>query len=86
MARNTVISGLSQALVVVQAGETGGTLAAGEYALQRGQTVLTLQLFDAPVGNRLLIDNGAKVIRSRHHLETALDDIDGDDSKQLTLM
>ncbi|ORB13964.1 hypothetical protein BST37_12185 [Mycobacterium noviomagense] len=86
MVRNTVISGLSQALVVVEAGETGGTLAAGEYALQRGQTVWTLQLFDAPAGNKLLIDNGAKVIRSRNHLEAAIDGIDGDDSRQLTLM
>ncbi|ALL56192.1 SMF protein [Mycobacterium haemophilum DSM 44634] len=86
MTRNTVISGLSQALVVVEAGDSGGTLAAGEYALQRGQIVLTLQLFDAPAGNKLLIDNGAKIIRSRHHLETALGDIDGDDSRQLTLM
>jgi DNA processing protein len=86
MVRNTVISGLSRALVVVEAGETGGTLAAGEYALQRGQTVLTLQLFNAPPGNKLLIANGAKVIRSREHLETALDYLDADGSKQLTLM
>lgn len=86
MVRNTVISGLSQALVVVEAGETGGTLAAGDFALRRGQIVWTLQLFDALAGNKLLIDNGAKVIRSRHHLQAALDDIDGDDSGQLTLM
>lgn len=86
MTRNTVISGLSQVLVVVEAGESGGTLAAGKYALQRGQIVLTLQLFDAPAGNKLLINNGARVIRSRHHLETALDDLNEDDSKQLILM
>jgi DNA processing protein len=86
MARNTVISGLSQALVVVEAGETGGTLAAGEYALQRGQTVLALQLFDAPPGNAQLIANGAKVIHSRQHLETALDDLDEDGSRQLMLI
>jgi DNA processing protein len=86
MTRNTVISGLSRALVVVEAGETGGTLAAGEYALQRRQTVLTLQLFDAPPGNKLLMDNGAEVIRSRQHLETALDYLDAGGSKQLTLM
>jgi DNA processing protein len=86
MVRNTVISGLSQALVVVEAGETGGTLAAGEYALRQGQIVWVLQLFGAPAGNKLLIDNGAKVIRSRHHLEAALDDIHGEDSSQLTLM
>jgi DNA processing protein len=86
MARNTVISGLSQALVVVEAGETGGTLAAGDYALQAGQTVLALQLFDAPVGNQMLIAHGAKVIRSRHHLERALDYLNGYGPKQLTFM
>jgi DNA processing protein len=86
MTRNSVISDMSEALVVVEAGETGGTLAAGEYALQRGQTVLALQLFDAPAGNELLMANGAKVIRSRQHLEAALDYFDSDGSKQLTLM
>ena len=86
MARNTVISGLSQALVVVEAGEKGGTLAAGEYALQRGQVVLTLELFGAPPGNKLLMANGAKVVRSRQHLEGALDYLEADGSKQLTLM
>jgi DNA processing protein len=86
MARNTVISGLSQALVVVEAGETGGTLAAGDYALQSGQTVMALQLFDAAVGNQMLIAHGAKVIRSRHHLERALDYLNGHGPKQLTFM
>lgn len=86
MTRNSVISDVSEALVVVEAGETGGTLAAGEYALQRGQTVLALQLFDAPPGSKLLMDHGAKVIRSRQHLEAALDYLDADGSKQLTLM
>jgi DNA processing protein len=86
MTRNTVISGLSRALVVVEAGETGGTLAAGEYALQRGQPVLALQLFGAPPGNDLLIANGARVIRSRHDLEVAVDHLDAGGSDQLTLM
>lgn len=86
MTRNTVISGLSRALVVVEAGKTGGTLAAGEYALQRGQTVLTLQLFDAPPGNKLLIQDGAEIVRSRQHLEAVLDYLEAGGSKQLTLM
>ena len=86
MARNAVISDLSKALVVVEAGLTGGTLAAGQYALGRGQTVLALQLFEEPTGNNLLIADGAKVIRSRQHLEAALDYFDTDGSKQLTLM
>lgn len=86
MTRNSVISDLSQALVVVEAGETGGTLAAGQYGLQRGQAVLALELFDAPPGNQLLMAHGARVIRSRQHLEAALDYFDADGFKQLTLM
>ncbi|MCV7148785.1 DNA-processing protein DprA [Mycobacterium riyadhense] len=86
MARNAVISGLSTALVVVEAGETGGTLAAGQHALRSGQTVLALHLFGAPSGNRALIEKGAKVIRSRRDLEKALDYLDAGGSKQLTLM
>lgn len=86
MTRNTVISGLSDALVVVEAGETGGTLAAGEYALNSGQMVLALELFGAPAGNTTLIDKGAKVIRSRQHLEKALDYLAAGGSKQLSLM
>jgi len=86
MTRNAVISGLSDALVVVEAGETGGTLAAGEYALNNGQAVLALQLFGSPPGNTVLIDKGAKVIRSRRHLGKALDYLAAGGSKQLSLM
>ena len=69
MTRNAVISALSQALIVVEAGESGGTLAAALHALERGQPVMVLELFDSPPGNRLLRDKGATVIRSRRELE-----------------
>ena len=86
MARNAVISGLSAALVVVEAGDTGGTLAAGLQALERGQPVLVLELFGAPPGNRLLQDKGATVIRSRGELEDRLDDLPTNGSVQLSLI
>jgi len=86
MTRNAVISGLSKALVVVEAGETGGTLAAGLHALDRGQPVLVLQLFGAPAGNRLLQERGATPVSSRQELETLLDDLPSNGSLQLSLM
>lgn len=86
MARNSVISGLSQALVVVEAGETGGTLAAGMHALDRGQPVMALELFGAPPGNRLLQDRGATPIRSRDELESCIAEPPPSGSAQLTLL
>lgn len=86
MTRNTVISGLSRALVVVEAGEKGGTLAAGLHALDRGQPVLALGLFGTPPGNQLLIDKGARVIRSRSELEGLLNRLPATGSVQLRLM
>ena len=40
MTRNGVIAGLGQALVVIEAGETGGTLNAGMQAIRMGRPVL----------------------------------------------
>ncbi len=86
MTRNAVISGLSKALVVVEAGETGGTLAAGVHALDRGQPVLVLQLFGAPAGNQLLHARGATPVSSRQELEALLDDLPSNGPLQLSLM
>jgi DNA processing protein len=86
MTRNAVISGLSKALVVVEAGETGGTLAAGLHALERGQPVLVLQLYGAPAGNQLLVNKGATPVRSREELDGRLADLPSNGSTQLTLI
>jgi len=86
MTRNGVISGLSRALLVVEAGEKGGTLAAGLHALDRGQAVLVLQLFGSPPGNEVLLRKGAKVVRSRAELEGLLDDLPANGSGQLSLI
>jgi DNA processing protein len=59
MARNSVIIGLSLALLVVEAGESGGTFAAGRRALELGRRVLALQFADMPPGNAMLLENGA---------------------------
>ncbi|NJP44474.1 DNA-processing protein DprA [Actinacidiphila epipremni] len=74
MARNKVIFGLGRALVVVEAGERGGTLAAGEGALQIGRPVLVLNFgSDTPPGNRILIERGGFPIGSREELGRVLD-------------
>ena len=86
MARNAVISGLSQALVVVEAADTGGTLAAGLHALERGQPVIVLQFDQEPAGNRILLDKGAVPVRSRQELAERLADLPAAGSDQLSLI
>lgn len=76
MARNGIIFGLSKALLVIEAGEKGGTLAAGEGALQLGRPVLAVDFGeDTPMGNRILINKGANAIRSTKELNDALDQV-----------
>ncbi|MGW6228259.1 DNA-processing protein DprA [Cellulosimicrobium cellulans] len=66
MTRNKIIYGLGQALVVIEAGERGGTLAAGEGALRIGRTVFVLNFGEeTPPGNELLLAQGGIPIRSR---------------------
>lgn len=74
MARNHLIFGLGLALIVVEAGEKGGTLAAGREALKRGRPVFVLN-FDSetPEGNKMLLADGGQAITSRHKLGDALD-------------
>lgn len=80
MARNAVIAGLSHALVVVEAGEKGGTLNAGLQALAVNRPVVALQFSTqaTPAGNQRLIDKGAIPVSTREdfgrllaHLKTS---------------
>jgi DNA processing protein len=77
MTRNRVIVGLGTALVVIEAGETGGTLDAGRQAIQSGRPVLALEFSEdaTPAGNRILHDLGAIPIRSRQQLTRVLREI-----------
>jgi len=51
MSRNAIIFGLGQALVVIEAGERGGTLAAGHGALKIGKPVFVLDFAsETPAG------------------------------------
>lgn len=76
MARNKIIFGLPRALLVVEAGEKGGTLAAGEGALKLGRAVIAVEFGnDTPPGNRILIDKGARAVSSPQHLRNAFDEL-----------
>lgn len=72
--RNQVIIGLSSALVVVEAGERGGTIRAGQAALKRRHPVwaLTFGSGERPSGNRVLLNQGAEEIASRRVLASKL--------------
>ena len=66
MDRNKVIMALSCAMIVVEAGEKGGTRAAGEDALRLRMPLFAIDYgFDETIapGNRVLIQKGAKRLK-----------------------
>lgn len=75
MTRNTVIIGLGLALVVVEAGEKGGTLAAGKRALELNRRVIALEFAKMPPGNAVLLDRGAVAVRSKLELSSFLNEL-----------
>jgi len=72
MTRNAVIIGLSLALVVVEASEKGGTLAAGTTALDLNRRVITLEFARTPPGNSVLLRRGAIPVSNRAELSDCL--------------
>lgn len=73
MTRNAVIVGLGRALVVIEAGEKGGTLAAGQHALRARRPVFVLDFGDGtPAGNRMLLEQGAIAVTRREDLGARL--------------
>ncbi|MEV6827642.1 DNA-processing protein DprA [Amycolatopsis sp. NPDC051102] len=76
MTRNQVIVGLGDAVVAVEAGETGGTLRAGEAALQCGKRLWVLGFpGEDPPGNQALLAAGGTRIAGRTALRTELRDL-----------
>ncbi len=65
MIRNQTLIGLSEALCVIEAGDTGGTLSAGQTALKLKIPVLVLDYPNPPssaAGNKLLLKQGAQPV------------------------
>lgn len=87
MVRNSVIIGLSKALVVVEAQDRGGTLAAGKKALELKRRVLALEFAENPRGNAILLQRGAIAVRSRTELAEYLQQLAaGPSGTQLSLL
>lgn len=66
MQRNEVIIALSRAMIVVEAGETGGTLAAGMRALELGKPLFVAEyenISEVAPGNAKLLEKGAARLR-----------------------
>jgi len=76
MARNGVIAALGESLLVIEAGEKGGTLNAGIQGLELGRQVLVLQFSaEMPAGNQILLNEGAKAVGSRGALKERLSEL-----------
>lgn len=88
MARNAVIFGLAQVLIVIEAGETGGTLNAGLQALANNRPVLALDFktVSTPPGNEILFGRGATRVRSLSELEESLNKLASAPREQLRML
>ena len=74
--RNRIISGLSLAVVVVEAGETSGALITAEFAAEQGREVFAVPgsiLAPQSKGTNKLIQNGALPLLTPNDLMQALD-------------
>jgi DNA processing protein len=87
MTRNAVIAALSQAMLVVEAGEKGGTLNAGLQAIDMGRPVYAIAYSDdPPPGNEVLFQRGALPLRSSGELLSTLDGLASiEEPKQLAI-
>ena len=71
MKRNSIIIGLSKAMILVESGKTGGTFAAGEEALQRGQPLFVIDYAKPEVSaeaNPYFIERGGRPIRGKNNV------------------
>ncbi len=75
MARNSVICGLSNAMILIEAGTTGGSIAAGRTCLDMERPLFAPVYEGMPetaAGNRLLLEQGAHPLLKNRHTHTVL--------------
>lgn len=71
MKRNSIIIGLSKAMILVESGVSGGTFAAGQESLQRGQPLFVIDYAKPEVSaeaNPYFIERGGQPIRRKNNL------------------
>ncbi|WP_435173649.1 DNA-processing protein DprA [Gordonia hongkongensis] len=86
MVRNRVICGLASSVVVVEARDSGGSLAAGREAIKLGRLLITLSFENqTPPGNQILIGEGAVAANTPEELQELLSRTD-DRPEQTTLL
>lgn len=87
MARNAVIAGIGDALVVIEAGSEGGTLNAGKQALTMGRPVIALEFdsVETPPGNAILHAKGAIRLRRASDLVGVLSGLRNADAEAAQL-
>ena len=74
MMRNNTIIGLSDVMIIVEAGETGGSFDAGLRSIKNGKYVFVPRYVtppDSAIGNNLLIDKGAFPILMKKNTQRA---------------
>jgi DNA processing protein len=74
MTRNETICRLGNAMFVIEAGASGGTLAAGRTALRIGVPLYAIAYPSGGQGNDILIDEGAHPLRRTVDLISVLND------------
>ena len=75
MKRNHLIIGLSDAMVLIEAGTTGGTFAAGEATIKHNQPLFVVDYASPPEsasGNELLVQKGGVLLKQTRQLKPNL--------------